>query len=55
MTNGELILLLGIGLLAAGVALAIPPWPNRPVWFTPVLGVAAAVLGGIAFLIVAFR
>ena len=55
MNNSDLILLLGIGLLAAGVGLAIPPWPTRPVWFVPILGVVAAVLGGIAFLVVAFR
>lgn len=55
MSNADLILLLGIGLLCAGAAIAIPPWPGRPVWFTAVLGVAAAVLGGVAFLVVAFR
>ena len=55
MTNGDLILLLGLGLLCAGAALAIPAWPTRPVWLVSVLGVAAAVLGGIAFVVVAFR
>jgi hypothetical protein len=55
MTNAELILLLGIGLLAAGVGLAIPPWPTRPIWMVPILGVVAAVLGGIVFLVVALR
>lgn len=55
MSNTDLILLLGIGVLAAGLGLALPPWPNRPAWVTTLLGVAAAVLGGIAFLVVAFR
>jgi tetrahydromethanopterin S-methyltransferase subunit C len=55
MTNAELILLLGIGLLSAGVGLSIPPWPTRPIWVTPLFGVIAAVLGGIVFLTVALR
>lgn len=55
MSNADLILLLGLGVLAVGLGLALPPWPNRPTWVTMLLGVIGAVLGGIAFLVIAFR
>lgn len=55
MTNSELLLLAGLGVFAAGLAVAIPPWPTRPVWLTTVLGVVAAVLGALVFLVVLLR
>lgn len=55
MDNADLILLLGIGLLAAGLALAVPATPPRPPWLPMLLGVVAAAIGLVALLVVAFR
>ena len=55
MDNSDLILLAGLGVAAAGLAIAIPPWPARPVWLSMLLGVVATVLGLLVFLVVALR
>jgi len=55
MTNADLILILGVGVLAAGLALAIPGVPQRPVWLPQLLGVVAAVCGLLSMLLVLLR
>ena len=54
MSNADLILLLGIGLLATSLAVVLPGHP-RAVWLPMLLGIAGAVLGALALLVVALR
>lgn len=54
MDNTDLIMLAGLGVLAAGLALAIPAQP-RAVWLPQLLGVVAAVLGALVALTVIVR
>jgi len=55
MNNTELILLLGIGLAVAALGLVWPTSSPRPVWVPMVCGVAAASLGVVVILTIAFR
>jgi hypothetical protein len=55
MDNGDLIVVLGLGVAAVGVALALPPLPPNRAWVQAVLGVVAAVAGLLAFLVVVTR
>ena len=58
MDNSDLLVILGIGLTCAGLAVLLPPQfgtTPRPVWLPIVLGVAAAVAGALVFLTVVFR
>lgn len=55
MDNGDLIVILGIGVTAVGLALALPPLPPARAWVQQVLGVVAAVAGLVAFLVVVTR
>ena len=58
MDNSELIMVLGVGLLCAGLALVLPPqWGTtpRPAWVPVLLGAVAAVAGALAFLTVLVR
>lgn len=55
MTNAELILILGVGLLSTSLAVVIPPVPSRPSWLPLVLGIVGAVCGALAFLTVLLR
>lgn len=55
MDNADLIVVLGIGLTAAGAALALPPMPPNRAWIQSALGVVAAVAGLLAFLVVLTR
>jgi hypothetical protein len=55
MDNGDLLLLLGVGLAAVSLAVLLPPTVARPAWVNTLLGIAGAVLGVLVVLVVALR
>ncbi len=62
MNNTDLLLIVGIGLIAAGLAHLLPftaggqvTHASRPVWLPVLLGAVAAVAGAVTVLVIAFR
>lgn len=55
MTNAELLLVTGLGLVLTSLAVILPPVPARPLWLPLVLGIAGAVCGALVFLTVLLR
>lgn len=55
MDNGDLIVMLGVGLAVTSLAVVLPPHPSRPVWLPMVLGIVGCVIGLLVALLVFTR